>query len=208
MDAELISTYFTDKVDFNRETRQVTLQAKNSAVPVVAMKRIMADQSEGVIYMDVPVIVGLNDSNYEKNLNETILQEMQAYADAFMEAEAENDNLLMLELKTGFCTKDFLSLYWEGTKDGAPVKLTKNIDLLGQKTVTLADLLKKSALEEVRTAAGAGWTEDRFFLTADASLVLLEGADENNLELHYWTREGKPLEWKDTYQKIFQRKAD
>lgn len=204
-DEKLISAYYTGEVAFNSETRQVTLQEKDSTVPVVAVKEIAADQEDRGYSIDVPVIVGLNDSNFEKNLNETILQEMQAYADAFLETESENDNLLKLEMKIGFCTKDFLSIWWEGTRDGKPVKLTKNIDLLGQKTVTLEDMLDKTSLEEVKVAAGEGWTPENFFLTAEGGLVLLEGDSDGILKMHYWTTEGKQPNWKGTYKALFQK---
>lgn len=205
-DAELISAYYTGDVDFNVESRQVTLQEKDSAVPVIAVKEIMADTAEGVYYIDVPVIIGLNDSKYEKSLNESLRQEMQAYADAIM----EENGAAQLELKTGMCTKDFLSLWWEGTRDsipdGTPVKFAKNIDLLRQKTVTLADMLKKASLEKAKLNAGEGWTEDRFCLTAEGGLVLLKGSNETAQNMYYWTTEGEQPEWKDPYQALFLKK--
>ncbi|WP_458408436.1 copper amine oxidase N-terminal domain-containing protein [Anaerotignum sp.] len=200
-DAELISAYYTGEVDFNIDTRQVTLQTKDSAVPVIAVKEIMADAAEGVYHIDVPVIIGLNDSKFEKSLNDSLMQEMQAYADAIM---AENGTV-QLELKTGMCTKDFLSLWWEGTKDMAPVKFAKNIDLLSQKTVTLADMVSESSLEKVKLAAGEGWTEDRFCLTAEGGLVILKGSNEVSQNMYYWTTEGEQPEWKDAYQALFRK---
>lgn len=55
-----------------------------------------------------------------------------------------------------------------------PVRFAKNFDLLGQKTVTLADMLTQTALEVAQEAAGADWTAEQFYLTADGELILIE----------------------------------
>ena len=44
--------------------------------------------------MDVPVIVGLNDANYEKSLNDSLMQQMQDYIAAFIAEEIR---------RTAFC---------------------------------------------------------------------------------------------------------
>lgn len=204
-DEKVISAYYTGDVKFNHETRQVTLQTKDSTEPVVAVKEITAESEKGVYTIEVPVIVGLNDSKYEKSLNESLMQEMQTYADDFLAAESEGDKLLQLKAKTGMCNKDFLSIWWEGARDGVSVKFAKNIDLLGQKAVTLADMLTESSLGDVKAVAGEGWTEDRFFLTEEGGLVLLRGSNESSQDMHYWTTEGKQPAWKDTYKALFQK---
>lgn len=205
-DEALISAYFTDEVEFNAETRQVTLQTKESGVPVVATKEITGKADDREYAIEVPVIVGLNDSNYEKNLNAEITQEMQDMADAFLAEKDGEGSVLQLNAKTGMCTKDFVSLLWEGKNAGSTVKLAKNYDLLGQKMVTLADMVKETSLEAAKTAGGDGWTEDRFYLTAEGGLVLLKGSDESSQNMYYWTTEGEQPAWKDTYQGIFQKK--
>ena len=206
-DEALISAYYTGDVDFHVETRQVTLQTKDNSVPVMATHLLTGEDGGRTYEIEVPVIVGLNDSNYEKNLNETIQREMLAYAEAFLTAEAleEGDGILKLQVKTGMYTKDFLSIYWEGAKDGVPVKLAKNIDLLGQKTVTLADMLKEASLEKAKLHAGEGWTEDRFYLTAEGGLVLMKGSNESSQNMYYWTTEGEQPVWKEVYQMLFQK---
>ena len=101
---------------------------------------IAADEENGGYSVDVPVIVGLNDANYEKSLNDSLMQQRQDYIAAFIAEENTADSLLQVQVTTGFCTKDFLSILWEGTRDGMPVRFAKNFDLLGQKAVTLADI--------------------------------------------------------------------
>ena len=204
-DEALISAYYTGDVDFHVETRQVTLQTKDNSVPVMATNLLAGKAGERAYEIEVPVIVGLNDSKYEKNLNEMMWKELLAYGEEFLEAEQSEDGLLKLQVKTGMYSKDFLSIRWEGTKGEVPVKFAKNIDLLGQKTVTLADMLKDTSLEKAKSYAGEGWTEDRFYLTAEGGLVLMKGSNESSQNMYYWTTEGEQPEWKDTYQVLFQK---
>lgn len=204
-DETLIAAYYTGDVDFNIETRQVTLQTKDNSVPVVAVKEI-SGQKDGKSYtVEVPVIVGLNDSKYEASLNDKNLQKVQVYADAFM-ADAPEGDSMQLKLHVELCTKDFVSLWWEGTKSGKDLKLAENIDLLHQKTVTLADMVSGNSLEKVKQAAGKGWTEDRFCLTAEGGLVVLKGSNEDSQNMYYWTTEGEQPQWKEAYSALFPKK--
>ena len=86
-----------------------------------------------------------------------------------------------------------------------PVKFAKNIDRLGQKTITLADMLEDASMEKAKLYAGEGWTEDRFYLTAEGGLVLMKGSNESSQNMYYWTTEGEQPEWKDAYQMLFQK---
>lgn len=206
-DEALLSAYYTDDVDFNIDTRQVVLQTKDSAEPVLAMKEISGSAEDRSYCIQVPVIIGLNDSKYEASLNEKNRKEMQEYADAFMAEErtGEENGLLQLKLYSNFCNKNFVSMYWEGTKDNSIIKLAENIDLLSQKTVTLADMLKEDSLAEVRAVSGTDWTEDRFCLTAEGGLVILKGSNESSQGMHYWTTEGKQLNWNKEYKELFMK---
>lgn len=202
-DEMLISAYYTGDVDFNAETRQVTLQAKDSTEPVMAVNRITGEK-DGLTYeVEVPVIVGLNDDKYEKNLNKSLQQELQASIDEFLQTEKKNDGALRLKANAGMCTKDFLSIYWEGMQDGVFVKRAENVDLLGQKTVTLADMLNESALKAVKASAAAGWTEDDFLLTAGGNLALFANGEEG---VHAWGADFEKPEWKAAYQGLFPQK--
>ena len=203
-DEKLISAYYTGDVDFNVETRQVSLQTKDTSVPVVAVKEISGEKEGKSYTIEVPVMVGLNDSKYEASLNDKNRQELQEYADAYM--EADGDGTLLMKLQTLYCTKDFVSLLWEGHENDSDVKLAENIDLQKQKTVTLADMISEASLEKAKKAGGEGWTEDRFCLTAEGGLVLLKGSNEESENLYYWTTEGEQPEWKEAYQPLLGRK--
>ena len=62
---------------------QYVLQATNieklqEVLPkFMAVKELTADEENGGYSVDVPVIVGLNDANYEKSLNDSLMQLMQ-----------------------------------------------------------------------------------------------------------------------------------
>lgn len=203
-DATLISAYYPGEVSFDRETRQVTLQTKTGTAPVVAVRMLLKEAEDKSYQIEVPVIVGLNDSNFEKNLNQKILEKLQSRADVFWAEESEGGSRLELTVQTGFCSGDFLSLWWEGTAGDDSVKLAENIDLLGQKSVTLEELLEQDSFAEIQAAAGAGWSPENFFLTTEGGLALLADSEDNGVEL--WDRTGEQqLQWKKPYQKLFQK---
>lgn len=201
VDEEVISAYYTGDVRFNHETRQVTLEMKDGTEPVAAVKELMADEESGVYYVDVPVIVGLNDANYEKSLNDSLLQQMQDYIAAFTAEENKTDNLMQIKVQTGFCTKEFLSIIWEGTRDGVPVRFAKNFDLLGQRTVTLADMLTQTSLEAVQETAGEDWTAEQFYLTADRELILIESDADGGQTIEPLAAE--QITWRKNYKGLF-----
>lgn len=204
-DEKLISTYYTGKVVFNRETRQVSLQAKENTAPLLAVHEISGEQDGKSYQMEVPVIVGLNDSNFEKNLNRGLQEKMQTYLQEYLNEDTGEAERLSLTVQAGMCSGDFLSFWWEGKKNGISVKMAENIDLLGQKPVTLTDMLEETSLAEIKAVEGTDWTEEQFFLTAEGGLVLLKSSNEGGLEMHYWTTEGKPLAWKASYQALFRQ---
>lgn len=239
-DETVLTAYFTGDVIWNTDSKQITLQTKDSTVPVVAKNTIMAEKDGRAYELQVPVIVGLNDVNYEKSLNKELYALLQDAGNAFIgmdvettekvqeetaadtEAQAESaeqekteepktepikeDGLLKLTVQSGYCDQQFVSVWFEGKKDGTAVKFARNMDLLNQKMVTLADMLSEAALAEVKEMAGEGWSEDRFYISAEGGLVLLKGSEENSLEMHHWTTEGKQPEWNEKYKELFVKK--
>ena len=104
-------------------------------------------------------------------------------------------------MQTGMCKKEFISLFWEGSEADITVRLAKNIDLLGQKTVVLSNMLSKASMDEVKAVAGQGWTEDRFYLTETGGLMLLKGSNDNSQNVQHWGAE-KPLDWQNGYRTL------
>ena len=209
VDEEVISAYYTGEVRFNHETKQVTLEMKDGTEPVVAVQDMPEMiktirglfEENGGYSVDVPVIVGLNDANYEKSLNDSLMQQMQDYITAFMAEENTADSLLQVQVTTGFCTKDFLSILWEGTRNGMPVRFAKNLDLLGQRAVTLADMLTQTSLEAAQAQAGEDWTAEQFYLTADGELILIGRNAEGGQTIEPLKAEQSI--WRKKYKGIF-----
>lgn len=227
-DETVLTAYFTGDVIWNTDSKQITLQTKDNTIPIVAKNTVKAEKDGRAYELEIPVIVGLNDANYEKSLNKELYTSLQDAGNTFIGLETEPaekaaeeeqaeateqktepiqaDGLLKLTVQSGYCSQEFVSVWFEGKKDGAPVKFARNIDLLNQKLVTLADMLDEAALGEMKAAAGEGWTEDRFYISAEGALVLLKGSEENSLEIHHWTTEGKQPEWNEKYKALFVKK--
>ena len=204
VDETLVSAYYTSQVDFDVETGQVTLQAKDSTEPVMAVCLLTGEKDGQTYEIEAPVIVGLNDSKYEKNLNESLRQELQDYGDSFLQEDAAASGELRLEANAGICTKAFLSLYWEGLRDGAKVTFAKNYDLQEQKNVTLAELLDASVMGKVQEAAGERWTEDSFFLMENGGIILY--VDDGEGETHTLGIDFETPQWKGSYKELFRKK--
>lgn len=202
-DEALLTAYFTGDVVWHNDSHQITLQTKDTATPIIAKRVITGMAGDAVYYLEVPVIVGLNDANFEKSMNTEILWEMQETGEAFLLEEREESALLRMELHTGMITQDYLSLWWEGENAGTEISMAKNIDLLGQKEVTLADMLEEDALEEVRSAVGKGWKADAFYLTEDGRLMLLL-EDADSMDAGFLTTENGVYPWKDAFRRIQQ----
>ena len=194
-DETLFSVYFTDHVTFDIAAGQLRLQAKDASLPVVAMDTLQGEEDGHSYRVEVPVLLGLNDSLYEKNLNETLRRKMEDYIAVFLEGTEEGS--LHLQLETGLCKKEFVSLRWEGEENGTPLRLSENIDLMGQKNVSLSDMLTQESFAAVAAEAGPGWAETEFYLLEEGTLVLLQRTD--GLSLQYWMGD---LEWEPQYQKI------
>ncbi len=212
-DEEIISAYYTGDVLWNHDSRQITLQAKDHTIPVVAFDTLTGGKGNKSYHIEVPVVLGLNDVNFEKSLNENMRQELQAMGEAFLQegleeneeaVTVENKAEFQLELHTELTARGFLSFWWDGRKGDVPQYFAKNIDLTAQKTVTLKELLTENSLQEIYTVAEEGWTEECFYLTQEGMLVLLKKDAENQLERHYWPQEGNPLQWRKAYQDLLE----
>ena len=92
-------------------------------------------------------------------------------------------------------------MFWEGSEADIAVRLAKNIDLLGQKTVMLGDMLAEASMDKVKAAAGQEWTEDRFYLTEEGGLMILKGSNDNSQSIQHWAKDD-PLDWQKGYHEL------
>lgn len=213
----VLTAYYTGDVVWDTDSKQIILQAKNHAVPIVAEKTLTGEANGRAYRIEMPVIVGLNDTNFEKSLHESIQKELLTMGDAFLAENAPDEQTeetekpaaaatetetLALRLRIGWVSAEFISLCWEGESAGMPLAFTKNIDLVGQKTVSPADLLQESALQELRTLCGADDTQS-LYLDADGALVLLYADAEGQRQEYRRSAESAAEDWKKAYRGIF-----
>lgn len=200
IDSGRLSEYFGADVIWNNESRQVTLKTGDPAMPSAAV-RCMEGKKGGRAYMlETPVIVGLNDANFEKSLNEALAEEMRTLGAGYLDT-TDADGTFRLDAGTDFLTKDFISFCWNGEKDGVPFCRTKNIDLKGQKEVSLSDLLTAGSLEKIKSALGDSWQNGGFYLSDTEGLVLLTEDENGGIHPYIWTETGE-LRWKSSFREI------
>lgn len=211
--SDVFSQYFATTVIWDSEQNLVTIQTGDNSKPVVA-SCVISGELDGKNYSAVyPVVVGLNDSSYEKSLNNAWKEEALQAIDVFlpkteeteeitseetesaeetkqneseaMEGEAEEQkveepipNSVHMRFVKGHCSDKFLSFYWETEIDGKLNVKSVNIDLQGQKAVTLSDLLKtQDVLTALEPYASEKNTEN-FYISQEQELHLLENKED------------------------------
>lgn len=201
IDSGWLTDYFNVDVIWNNESRQVTLKTGSMAIPAAAACREEGRKGGRAYDMDIPVIIGLNDANFEKSLNETLSREMRALGREYLDAPGETEGTLCLRAETGFLTQDFISLHWEGEKDGAALHYAENIDLKGQKAAALSDLLTAGSLKDVEAALGEKWQDGAFYLSDTEGLVLLTEGENGGMQAQAWPEQDS-LRWKEGFREL------
>lgn len=67
--SDVFSEYFATKVIWDSEQQLVTIQTGDNSQPVIASCVVFGTDGERSYSAEYPVVVGLNDSSFEKNLN-------------------------------------------------------------------------------------------------------------------------------------------
>lgn len=67
--SDVFSEYFATKVIWDSSQQMVTIQTGDNSQPVIASRVISGTDGERSYSAEYPVVVGLNDSSFEKNLN-------------------------------------------------------------------------------------------------------------------------------------------
>ncbi len=187
-DEEIISAYYTGDVLWDTDSGQIILQAKDHTVPIVASKQLTGTRDGRSYEIAVPVVVGVNDARFEQNLNAGIRQELLEKGEDFLQGEAAEDaqeETLRLELHTELVTQEFLSFWWDGAAGDRLVYFAKNIDLIGQKTALLSEMVNAAEMTELRMAGGEGWSEESFYMAQDGTPVLLTTDENGRLSRYY-----------------------
>lgn len=201
IDSRRLSEYFSADVLWNNENRQVTLKTGDPTTPAVAVRRMEGKKGGRAYTLETPVIVGLNDGNFEKSLNSTLAEEVRALGAEYLEAAEDAEGMFQLKAGADFMTKDFISLRWDGEKDGLPFCYAKNIDLKGQREAALSDLLTAESLEKIASALGDSWQDGGFCLSDTEGLLLLIEDGNGGTRPYAWP-EGEQLRWKGSFREL------
>lgn len=90
---DVLSDYFATEVVWDSTQRLVTIKTGDNTKPVMASKHMEGKDGERIYTAEIPVIVGLNDVNYEKSLNTDLqafaLKQLQSFPDALPKEEKE-----------------------------------------------------------------------------------------------------------------------
>lgn len=195
INSELLADYFNAEVLWNNDSRQVTLKTSDLPAPTAAVCRMEGKKGGRAYEIEAPVVIGLNDKKFEKSLNESLATELRTIGEDYLNAPEDAEGALRLRMRTDFLTSEFISLWWNGEKDGLPYKFTKNIDLKEQKAVSLPDLLAVGSVEEVEAVLDGRWQNGGFYLSQTEGLVLMQEGKNGGTEAYIWPKE-RELRWK------------
>ncbi len=146
---DFMADMFDTTIIWDSSQKQITLRTEAVQRPMVYPNVMQYAGGEKSYYVMIPVLIGLNDSNYERNINSSISTNMTQRVLSFMEGtEAEpNFGELRIEYTLPYRSKEMISIVFFGIKTDEKgsneIKKTVNIDLQTQKFVTLEDLFRK-----------------------------------------------------------------
>ncbi|WP_352400176.1 stalk domain-containing protein [Anaerotignum sp.] len=201
IEASIISDFFSTDVLWDSARRQISLKSKGNSMPIVASDVYIGKNDTKEYNLEIPVIMGLNDTNFEKGLNKEIRVEIQALADEFMSQEGEG--VFQLQFEKGFINSDFVSICWKGTREDQPFFQTLNIDLREQRRITISDVLTEEGMKELKEQGDL--TENSlFYITSRNELAIFDASKEGAITVLF-PADGALLgkQWKPKYQALF-----
>ena len=217
--ADIFSEYFATAVLWDSEHQIVTIQTGDNTRPILAHRLLEGEKGERTYSVEIPVVVGLNDISYEKNLNQAWQEEVNRQIASFLPAkdeakataekdqqnnvaEPEETNLpktVKIRFADGYCSSDFLSFYWVSEKDGRQWAKGVNLDLQMQKEVTLNDLLAvKDVAAELEMYAEKVHPKN-YMISPQKELVLLENNENGIHNTVFVPKEVVQAVWKEKY---------
>lgn len=201
IEASILSDFFTTDVLWDSAKRQISLKSKGGSTPIVASDLYLGKNEKKEYSLEIPVIMGLNDTSYEKGLNKEIRAEIQALADEFMSKEGEG--VFQLKFEKGFISSDFVSICWKGSRGNEPFFQTLNIDLREQKRISISDVLTEEGVKELK-AHGDLTENSLFYITPRKELAIFDTTQEESIAVLY-PADGALLgnQWKPKYQALF-----
>lgn len=158
VDTDFISDNFNTDIEWMEEKNQINIKSEVMSKPIISGNKF--DYNEGNIEysINIPVITGLNDKNFEKQLNNSILEQKMEEIKQFVEnAEKLKDDkdaksIWKLNAVVTYKNNELISIVFDQYKkmpDGKELnyKETINIDLQSQKIIGLGDMFKKKKFQ-------------------------------------------------------------
>ena len=193
--SEFISNNLGSDVEWDGQSKKIKIKTEQAQRPVINVN-VLDYKNSGVEYhVDVPVVVGLNDKNYEKALNEQLLKKASVEIASFMKQVKENqypEGVVWQEKMTVATKTDTLiSFVWNGVKTIGDQTVSSvsaiNINLQSQKVIQLNDIFKnKNYMDIILEETGMESVEENHFYISEGNLVLFSRAmDTQNQEENY-----------------------
>lgn len=160
--ADFISNNFGTKIEWQEDMNQIIIKTESIARPIVNTNLIEFDELSADYAVQIPVITGLNDKNYEQSLNNTLLSQSMEEITDFVEKSKknkanlkENERFVWNEKIYVFSRRsELISLISDSVKTepsniNQNSKRSINIDLQSQKFLKMDDLFKNQKYKTI-----------------------------------------------------------
>lgn len=149
--ADFISDNLGTEVEWNDDEDKIIIRTEAFARPVINNNVITFDKLNVEYYVEVPVITGLNDKNYEKELNTALSTRCLGEIQNFMQQSAaglkSQQYQLTIRNYVFYRTANLISIVADRQRTGEDGKIKSHkdsivIDLNSQSILNLGDLFK------------------------------------------------------------------
>ncbi len=181
--ADFIADNFDTNIIWDGKQKEITLRTEAIQRPIVYQNKMVYERGNRSYDVEVPVIIGLNDGSYEKNLNHKLSSDITDEIHDFMtkhEKDVEKSNLKS-EYIVPYRSKEMISIVFlaheKSNEEIEESKHTINIDLQTQTFLKLGDLFRKKdykqkLAKELSIKELPEETEQQFYFDKDRGLVL------------------------------------
>ena len=157
--SDFISMNFGVVINWNEESEQITITKNSEKLPIVNANALEYTSENISYYIEVPVLIGLNDKAFEDNINKTLIQNetnlVQNFVSTVTNLAVENENYwYQLKMSVSYRTPKIISIVMNGERklpneEMSVVKSTITINLENQNFISLKDIFKGESYESV-----------------------------------------------------------
>lgn len=147
--ADFMEENFDTNIVWDGKKKQITLRTEVIQRPIVYQNEVIYERGNRSYDVEIPVIVGLNDGNYEKNLNHKLSSDITDKIHDFMTAHEKDTEKSSLSAKydVPYRSNEMVSIVFlaeiQTNQQFKQVCETINIDLQTQSIIKLGDLFRK-----------------------------------------------------------------